>query len=78
MEGYEVIRTQSIVKDFCSVFYSEESKFYFALYEKSKLIFRKKVDFGSSSYSSVISSNLNNQIIYVDDSNSKKVRLQFI
>lgn len=41
MEGYEVIRTQSIVKDFCSVFYSEESKYYFALYEKSKLIFRK-------------------------------------
>ena len=41
MEGYEVIRTQSIVKDFCSVFYSEESKYYFALYKKSKLVFRK-------------------------------------
>lgn len=41
MEGYEIIRTQNIVKDFCSVFYSEESKYYFALYEKSKLIFRK-------------------------------------
>lgn len=41
MEGFEIMRTCNIVKDFCSVFYSEESKNYFALYEKSKLIFRK-------------------------------------
>ena len=41
MEGFEIIKSWNIIKDFCSVFYSEESKYYFALYDKSKLIFRK-------------------------------------
>mmetsp|Transcript_12932 Transcript_12932/g.14851 ORF Transcript_12932/g.14851 Transcript_12932/m.14851 type:complete len:146 (+) Transcript_12932:1313-1750(+) len=41
IEGYEYIRINSIYRDNISILYVEESKYFFALYNKAKLIFRK-------------------------------------
>lgn len=75
LEGYDYLKAKNINHDNTSVLYTEEAKTYFALYNKNKLIFRRKLDLGSDTYQVAISSNKNDQIIYVEDNRSNKVSL---
>lgn len=74
MEGYDIIKNYNIDGDNISVVYTEESKTYIALYKKNTLKFRIRHDSSSYSSSEAISSNSQNQIIYVEvEGSSKKI-----
>ena len=75
IEGYDYIKKWSINENTTSVLYQEESKNYFALYEKSKLLFRKQINSGFNSTCEFIGCNKNNQIVYVENTYTKKVSL---
>lgn len=54
LENYDILRSKSINGDLVSVLYSEESKNYFALYDKNKLLFRRKLDIANNAYNCFI------------------------
>lgn len=75
LKGYDYIRIRNINHDYTSVLYNEEGKSFFALYEKTKLLFRKRYDMGYSNRAEFIGTNDLKQIIYVEDNYSNKVGL---
>jgi hypothetical protein len=78
MEGYDGIRNYNIDGDNVSVIYTDDSKNYVSLYHKNTLIFRKRHESSSYSYSESITSNQQNQVIMVETEGSSKVRFILI
>jgi len=66
LEGFDSISATNIYRDNISIIYREESKLFAALYNKSKLVFRRKIELADQNAIYFISSNDNNQVVFVD------------
>src|SRR5690606_21565948 len=67
LDSCDYVKIANINRDQTSILYTEDNKQYFSLFDKTTMLFRKKTDLANTySYSQIIHSTDNGQLIYVD------------